>query len=247
MSSKTTLSADARQQAAQESEQPRTYKFPPLRKNWHGDEGEAERLASTNVPATSASFQQGWREGMSQGFAQGLEEGKTTGYQEGMKLGFEEGKQRGVVEGKQQAHQTFLAAAEPFAQMLQTLRDFNAHQQQQYRKELLQLVEKVARQVIRCEMELQPKQLLALVEEALSSLDTPPKQVQVLLNQEDFDRINDADAEKTHTWRLMADSDLARGECRIVTTTTEMDVGCEHRLQQCMTVLQQNLLPEQPS
>lgn len=53
--------------------------------------------------------------------------------------------------------------------------DFLAHIERKQREDLLQLVEKVTRQVIRCELALQPTQLLALVEEALAAFPTMPE------------------------------------------------------------------------
>ncbi|MGB8928133.1 MAG: FliH/SctL family protein, partial [Pantoea agglomerans] len=104
--------------------------------------------------------------------------------------------------------------------------------------------EKVTRQVIRCELALQPNQLLALVEEALSSLEQQPKRLRVLLNPEEFARISETEAGKVSEWGLTPDPEMAPGECRIVTESAEMDVGCAHRLAQCMDVLSQSLSDE---
>lgn len=102
----------------------------------------------------------------------------------------------------------------------------------------------MTRQVIRCELTLQPTQLLTLVEEALSSLPQIPDQLKVYLNPEEFRRISEAEPDKAREWGLCADADMAPGECRVVTDTSEMDVGCQHRLDQCMDVLQSSLLPD---
>ena len=90
----------------------------------------------------------------------------------------------------------------------------------------------------------QARQLLALVEEAVTSLPQPPEQIRVMLNAEEFRRISEAEPEKTREWGLVADPALELGECRVITDTTEMDVGCQHRLDQCVSVLKDNLLPE---
>lgn len=36
----------------------------------------------------------------------------------------------------------------------------------------------------------------------------------------------------------------AAGECRVITDKSELDIGCEHRLEQCMTALKETLTPE---
>ncbi|EMH4164236.1 flagellar assembly protein H [Pluralibacter gergoviae] len=218
---------------------PRLHKFPPLRQR-----GLAGTLAQDDPALLSQQLKDGFQEGLNQGFAKGLEEGKEDGYQEGMRLGFEEGLRKGLSEGKQQARQQFLQAARPFESLSHELQQFLDGFEQRRREELLQLVEKVTRQVIRCELTLNPTQLLTLVEEALAGLPQPPAQIRVLLNSEEYCRISEAEPEKAREWGLAADAALAPGECRVVTDTTEMDLGCQHRLDQCVSVLKENLLPE---
>lgn len=224
---------------------PRLHKFPPLRKRWAAPHAPLEDEAVGVDPLEyQQQLEEGFREGVNQGFAQGMEEGKAEGYQEGARLGFDDGMRKGLAEGKQQARQQFLEAAAPFERVTADVQRFLERYEQRRREELMQLVEKVTRQVIRCELALHPTQLLALVEEALTSLPQPPEQIRVLLNAEEFRRISEADPEKAREWGLAADPSLELGECRVVTDTTEMDVGCQHRLDQCVSVLKDNLLSE---
>jgi len=223
---------------------PRLHKFPPLRKRHQPQHRPDDAHPEIDDAALQAQFQQDFQDGLNSGFAQGLEEGKSEGYQEGLRLGFDEGVRKGRSEGKVQAHQQFLDAAQPLNNIIASMESFMANYEQRRREELLQLVEKVTRQVIRCELTLHPTQILALVEEALNALPQQPEQVKVLLNSEEHRRISEAEPEKVARWGLTADPDLAPGECRVITTTTEMDVGCQHRLDQCMDALKANLLPE---
>lgn len=218
---------------------PRLHKFPPLRQRV-----PAGPLSPEDPALLSQQLKDGFQEGLNQGFAKGMEEGKEDGYQEGMRLGFDEGLRKGLSEGKQQARQQFLQAAQPFESLSHELRQFLDGFEQRRREELLQLVEKVTRQVIRCELTLNPTQLLTLVEEALAGLPQPPAQIRVLLNSDEHRRISEAEPDKALEWGLTADAALAPGECRVVTDTTEMDLGCQHRLDQCVSVLKENLLPE---
>ena len=222
---------------------PRLHKFPPLRKRHQPPHRADDAVAVMDDAALQAQFQQGYQDGLNSGFAQGLEEGKSEGYQEGLRLGFDEGVRTGRSEGKVQARQQFLDAAHPLDSIIASMESFMANYEQRRREELLQLVEKVTRQVIRCELTLHPTQLLTLVEEALSALPQQPEQVKVLLNSDEHRRISEAEPEKAIHWGLTADPDLPPGECRVITNTTEMDVGCQHRLDQCMDALKANLLP----
>ena len=147
---------------------PRLHKFPPLRKRHQPQHRPDDAHPEIDDAALQAQFQQDFQDGLNSGFAQGLEEGKSEGYQEGLRLGFDEGVRKGRSEGKVQAHQQFLDAAQPLNNIIASMESFMANYEQRRREELLQLVEKVTRQVIRCELTLHPTQILALVEEAIS-------------------------------------------------------------------------------
>lgn len=223
---------------------PRLYKFPPLRR-------DVQARWSDTVPteADSVSYQQqlaeGFQEGMQRGFEQGLEEGRGEGYQEGARLGFEEGMRKGLTEGKIAGLQQFIDAAGPLDAIAGRVKQYLADYETRRREELLQLVEKVSKQVIRCELTLHPTQLLTLVEEALATLVKTPEQLKVALNPEEYRRISEAEPERAREWGLWADAQLQPGECRVETETTEMDIGCQHRLEQCLDVLKETLLPEE--
>ncbi len=201
---------------------------------------------------TAADYQRqlmdGFQEGLQKGFEQGTAEGQEQGFQEGHQKGHEEGIRLGYTEGslagQQEGRKQFALAAQPLDSISGKVNDYLAHAQRKQREDLLQLVEKVTRQVIRCELALQPTQLLALVEEALSAFPTTPDALQVLLSNDEFNRIKDAAPEKVSEWGLTPSADLQPGECRVVTDKSELDIGCEHRLEQCMTALNESLVPE---
>lgn len=223
----------------------RRYKFPPLRKSPQSGDGMGiGDFAPMDGAAIQQQLAEGFQEGLTRGFEQGLEEGRGEGYQEGVRLGFDEGLRKGHDEGKQAGRQLFIDAAGPLEAMTGEVKRWLEAYEQRRREELLQLVEKVSRQVIRCELTLHPTQLLTLVEEALSSLPKMPEELKVCLNPEEFHRISEAEPERAQAWNLASDAKLLPGECRVITETTEMDVGCQHRLEQCLDVLKETLLPE---
>ena len=177
---------------------------------------------------------------MTEGQEQGFQEGHQKGHDEGRRQGYTEGSLAGQQEGRKQFEQ----AAQPLEAISGKVNDYLAHVQRKQREDLLQLVEKVTRQVIRCELALQPTQLLSLVEEAISAFPAMPESLQVLLSNEEFNRIKDAAPEKVAAWGLTPSPDLQAGECRVITDKSELDIGCEHRLEQCMSALKESLLPE---
>ncbi|QGU88532.1 flagellar assembly protein FliH [Erwinia sorbitola] len=216
----------------------RRHQFPPLRKQWTPGMSQG---GSHDTGEYQQQLMSGFQQGVSDGFEQGITQGKDQGYQDGLARGIEEGMRQGREDGKRIAHTEFMLAAKPLENLVTSMQQALDEHEQSRRSELLQLVEKVTRQVIRCELALQPGQLLALVEEALGTLPEPPKRLRVLLNPEEFARISEAEPEKVREWGLAADPDMAAGECRIITESAEMDVGCAHRLEQCMDVLSQSL------
>ena len=219
----------------------RVHRFPPR-----------HAARSGNSPE-SADFQRqlmdGYQQGLQKGVAEGVSEGQETGFREGQAKGQEEGYRQGYAEGSLAGQQAGLAqftqAAQPLEAIADRLNDYLAHIQRQQREELLQLVEKVTRQVIRCELALQPTQLLALVEEAIAAMPSVPDPLRVCLSVEEFNRIQSVAPEKVAAWGLVASADLSTGECRIVTEASELDIGCGHRLEQCMTVLKETLVPDE--
>lgn len=224
----------------------RVHRFPPRH--------TLSATAPAAVGLSAADFQRqlmdGFQEGLEKGFAQGLSEGHAEGHAEGLQQGQKEGYRQGFAEGslagQQEGLSQFTQAAAPLEAITVRLNDYLAHCERKQRDDLLQLVEKVTRQVIRCELALQPTQLLALVEEAITAQPGVPASLQVYLSSDEFARIQSVAPAKVKEWGLAPCADLQPGECRVVTPTSELDVGCEHRLEQCMSVLSETLVPDAP-
>ncbi|WP_339057147.1 flagellar assembly protein FliH [Candidatus Regiella endosymbiont of Tuberolachnus salignus] len=221
----------------------RLHQFPPLCQTPPPLLEEQHSLGLT--PAEyQKQLQQGFQQGVEQGFTKGMLDGKEEGYQEGVNLGYDEGMKRGRAEGRASGKALFSQASKPFSTLSTAMQDYLNQYESRRRDELVKLVERVTRQVIRCELALQPTQLLTLVEEALAGLPSMPKQLTVYLNAEELSRINDVAPEKVEAWGLRADPAMQAGECRVVTESTEIDVGCQHRLDQCVDALKSHLLTD---
>ena len=182
---------------------------------------------------------EGFQQGMDRGYREGHESGERVGREEGLQRGLAEGRTQGVEDGRRQALE---AAKTKFAQVaasVDAIRDKLAALQSDYeaalRKEVVELVGRVARQVVRCELTLQPAQLMSLVDEALHTLPSRPDgPVEVYLNPEDRDRILAIDPARAGQWNLIPDRTLEMGECRIKAGDREVDAGCRGRMAACM-------------
>ncbi|RFA30719.1 flagellar assembly protein FliH [Alkalilimnicola ehrlichii] len=227
----------------------RQHRFPPLSQTLRQPSGVGETAQAENDPAAlQRAIADGFQEGVEKGFSEGLAQGHEAGHREGLSKGFEEG----VQQGRQQGHEQGLAEArENFAQLGQLMNNALAELDavrrtfsEERRKELLELVQKVAKQVIRMELTLHPNQLLVLAEEALAAMPGKQEEVRILLNPEEYARIKDLAPEAAANWRLVPDDKLGLGECRVVTAHAEADVGCQQRLESCMDTLAEHMTLE---
>jgi flagellar assembly protein FliH len=212
----------------------RPYRFPPrssqISSDWSGDPAELQQAISN-----------GFQEGLDKGYQEGLQQGEESGRQVGLNQGREEGLRIGREEGRREGRREFEQAAQPLDGIAQQMQQYLAEMEHKRREELLELVKKVSQQVIRCELTLHPTQLLSLVEEALASMPGEGDDVQVLLNPEEYSRIKSIVPERAENWKLVADERLALGECRVITTQAEADVGCQQRLDACIDTLAEHL------
>lgn len=213
----------------------RPHRFPPL----------AQLSAHRELDQSSpAQLQDALARGFQEGLSKGYEEGYASGLQSGAEAAEIQGREQGLKQGLREAQQRFEGLAAPVDALLAELNQLRADYQAALRKEVVELVEKVARQVIRAELTLQPTQLLALVDETLSSMPVRREGVEVYLNPEDLRRIQDLAPERAQAWSLLPDAALESGECRLLAGGREADAGCRQRLEACMGQVKSQLLDQ---
>ena len=209
----------------------RPFHFPPLHQ---------VRAANGTLPAAGdgAPSQEDWDSALAAGYRQGQQDGFDAGYEaaraEGFARGQEEGLERGLEEGRAQALAGLEQIGKPVDNALKALKKLKSDFKAAQRKEVVDLVGKIARQVIRAELALQPTQLLALVDEALAAMPPARDTVEVLMNPEELKRVSELDPKRVKKWSLLADPSLAPGEIRVKAGDHEVDAGCQGRLAACM-------------
>lgn len=213
----------------------RPYHFPPL----------AHVIATSGANAPSCGSAEDWQGAVADGFRQGQRDGYDVGLEqgrgEGIEAGHAEGLARGYEEGRQQALAEIEAALKPVDAMMRALKKLKTEYKNAQRNEVVDLVGKIARQVIRAELALQPVQMLALVDEALAGMPPTRDDVEVMLNPEEMKRIQELDPKRAKKWNLMADPSLVPGECRVRAGDHEVDAGCQGRLAACMEQVREGL------
>ncbi|MBM3114719.1 flagellar assembly protein FliH [Jeongeupia naejangsanensis] len=214
----------------------RPYRFPPL----------SQKPGALALPGDAAQVQaslaEGFQQGMDTGYREGFDSGLDNGRAEGFVQGRADGLVQGVTEAKLEMQARFDVLMQPLDTALTEVRALQADYQAALRKEVVDLVAKVARQVIRCELALQPVQLLALVDETLASMPPAPNGVEVYLNPEECQRIRELAPERAQQWSLIPDARLEPGECRVKAGGQEADAGCRQRLDAFMEQVTSQLL-----
>ncbi|UVW29721.1 flagellar assembly protein FliH [Massilia sp. H6] len=218
----------------------RPYHFPPL----HQFPG-AQRPGAPGPAGASAASAEEWQAALSDGYRQGQREGYEAGLDQGRADGYpagqSDGLQRGIEEGREMALAGFEELSKPVDSMLKALKKLKLEMRAAQRKEVVDLVGKIARQVIRAELALQPVQLLALVEEALAVMPPSRDQVEVFLNPEELRRVLELDPKRAKKWTLLPDPALEPGECRVRSGDHEVDAGCQGRLSAVMDQVREQL------
>ncbi len=216
----------------------RLHRFPPL--------AQLRDRPPAVAGGDASLVADGFQEGMAKGYEEGLQSGWHSGHQEGLAAGLEEGRSQGTAQGREEASARLAQIGAPLQAALEQLQQLQADYQAAMRKEVVDLVAKVARQVIRCELALQPQQLLAMVDETLATLPrVSDEEVQVHLNPEECQRLHELQPEGARRWKLRPDPRLEPGECHVHAGNHEADAGCRQRQAAVMEQVSAQLLDTQ--
>ena len=148
------------------------------------------------------------------------------------KQAYDEGFAQGLNDGERQLQQTMqekLARLDAILAFMSTpLKELD----ERVVNELGELAMLVAGQIIRRELKTSPGEIIATVKEALNLLPVASGKVRLELHPEDAATVRDAlsgvDAERS--WDIVEDPLLARGGCRVSTSSSRIDATVESRL-----------------
>lgn len=150
--------------------------------------------------------------------------------QEGYQAGYEAGLQQGVQDGQQ------------IARIMTQLQDQIQQLDQQLLQSLLDLALELARQVVRQALQVKPELVLAVVREAVASLPHFNQTAHLFLNPEDAPLVRQVleDTLSHSGWKILEDSRLARGGCRVETAHSQIDASMGKRWQQVVASIGQH-------
>lgn len=210
------------------------HRFPDLHET---GSSEQENDWQNYQQAFEEGYQEGERQGREQGVATGLEEGRSAGYQDGLKSG----QQEGIAQGRQSIDGQFNEIIAPLAALKSLLEEGYSEQIRGQQDFILDLVRRVSQQVIRCELALQPQQVLKLVEETLNALPDDRADVKIHLEPSTVVKLKELGEDKIRGWKLISDADITAGSCRIVSDKSDADASVETRLNACMEQVEAKL------
>lgn len=180
-----------------------------------------------------AAYEEGHAEGKEQGLAEGREEGRLKGMQEGHEAGLQQGLEQGLADGETQM-QTLLERWNTLTEQLQAPLATIDHTVEQ---SLVIMAMELARNLLKAEATASPKLLLATVQEALQALPHHEGTLTFYLHAEDMAMLQaryDEAAQAKRGWEFVAEPGLERGELRLSTAMSQLDVSMASRIDELM-------------
>ncbi|ABZ78781.1 flagellar assembly protein FliH [Shewanella halifaxensis HAW-EB4] len=214
----------------------RRHRFSPLTAPLDNNGSE-----TANWQDFQQAFDKGYDEGVQKGHQAGFTSGEEEGRQTGYAAGFNQGRIEGQQKGKDNIDDQLNSIIAPLGALKSLLEEGHNQQILQQQSLILDLVRRVSLQVIRCELTLQPQQILSLIEETLSALPDDPSQVKIHLEPSAVDKLKELAADKIQSWSLVPDATISAGGCRIVSETSDADASVETRLNRCMAQVEAHL------
>ena len=165
------------------------------------------------------------------GYAQGLEEGRAAGHAEGYADGARQGKQQAEHELEQ-----LRSIAATFSDAVNAADETIA-------ADVLELALRLARGMVRTAFDVRPELILDVVRDAIDRLPALQQPAVMTLNPEDAVLVREGMAEELAKggWRVVEDSQIARGGCKVETASNQIDAQAQARWQRLTHALGANV------
>ncbi|WP_417614592.1 flagellar assembly protein FliH [Oceanisphaera sp.] len=195
---------------------------------------DPEPLTAVSLEAIrQAAYEEGFEQGKQEGITAGREEGRLTGLQQGHEAGLEQGLEQGLAEGREKAEQQ----SRQWQQLIEQLQTPLAQVDKVVEQSLVTLAQELARNLLKTEATTSPQLLLATVQEAMSALPDTNSDITLYLHPEDLAIIEQHFDEKSRQqrhWQLLSEPSQARGDVRVKTAMSELDVSLARRIDELM-------------
>jgi len=165
------------------------------------------------------------------GYAQGLEEGRAAGHAEGYADGARQGKQQAEHELEQ-----LRSIAATFSDAVNAADETIA-------ADVLELALRLARGMVRTAFDVRPELILDVVRDAIDRLPALQQPAIMTLHPEDAVLVREGMADELAKggWRVVEDSHVARGGCKVETASNQIDAQAQARWQRLTHALGANV------
>lgn len=163
---------------------------------------------------------------------------ETAAYQEGFARGQADGYSAGFAAGLQQAREE----AQRLRGLLEHLTRPLAQLDAAVERQLVGLCIDIGQRLVQDSLHIAPEQVAKVVQSTLAALEGGAREVRVLAHPDDVQLIEQhlRPTPELETWRVLADSSLARGDCRVLSEAGNIDA----RLSTRVAVLSEQLIGE---
>jgi flagellar assembly protein FliH len=166
-----------------------------------------------------------------------LESIRQEAYNEGFAIGEKEGFHSTTLKVRQEAEVALAAKVASLEQLMGHLFEPIAEQDTQIEKSLVDLVQHIAKQVIKRELAIDSTQIEQVMRDALKLLPLGVENVRLYVNPQDFAQVKALRERHEETWRNVEDDTLLPGGCRVETEHSRIDASIESRVSQVMAKL----------
>lgn len=158
-------------------------------------------------------------------------EAQESGFQAGFQAGEAAGRAEGLAAGKAEGLEAAKAAAAQLQTVVESFTQALGEMEQSVADQLLSMGLEIARQMTRASLKAHPEQLLPVIREALAALPVSHAHPVLHLHPEDSQLLQEqlGDQIAHGGWRLLADSEVERGGCRIEAGSSEVDATLPQR------------------
>jgi flagellar assembly protein FliH len=170
--------------------------------------------------------------------AESLERIHQEAHREGYEAGHREGAEAGYLEGRSLVQ----SEADRFKQLVDELESALKNIEQELSQELVSLALDIAKQMLFKALDAKPELLLLAVRAAMESLPQNTQHPHIHLHPDDAMLVREMlSAEHPHAgWKVVEDMRVARGGCRIETSTAELDATLPSRWHRIASALGQD-------
>ncbi len=168
-------------------------------------------------------------------YAAGIEEGRAAGFEQGKAQGFDQGYADGLAQGRAQADQE----RTQLMQIAQVFSDEITQANEKIASDILELALDLSKAMLKTALHVRPELVLPIIGEAVRYLPSLQQPALLFLHPEDAKLASTLMGEELTTagWRIVEDTAMERGGCRVDTASNQVDATATSRWQRIAAAL----------